>query len=61
MNEIDKRLAQAGEWGHSLRVFGRRDRADDAADHDTTDQTAADDDATPNSHPDDLPPNDRYQ
>lgn len=44
MNEIDKRLEQAEEWGRTLRVLGRGEGGDDGhyADSNASDEGAAD-------------------
>jgi len=46
MNEIDKRLEQAEEWGRTLRVLGRGEGSDDGhdADSNASDEGAADND-----------------
>ncbi len=52
MNEIDKRLEQAEEWGHTLRVLGRGEGVDDGhdADSNASDEGGADNDDNDNDN-----------
>jgi hypothetical protein len=52
MNEIDKRLEQAEEWGRTLRVLGRGEGADDGhdADSNASDDGGADNDDNDNDN-----------
>lgn len=55
MNEIDKRLEQAEEWGRTLRVLGRGEGGDDGhdADSNASDEGGADNDDNENDNDND--------